>query len=80
MKPPIVGTMAIVTDQEEMFLAALVRPDLVLEFDRLYGTNLSRSGTALDLAVDDASGRFKSDLARFRQFTDDLCARMPRIP
>ena len=65
------------TLSDEMFVTALLDPEVTREFDRLCGTNVSRVGNALDLAIDDACGRLKLDLQKFREFTDDLCARMP---
>ena len=49
-------------------LEAAKIPELVFEFDRLQGSNLSRKGSALDLMVDDATGRIDDDLAAFVDF------------
>jgi hypothetical protein len=42
--------------------------ELVKEFDRLTGSNLSLSGTGLDLAIDKATGRMKDDCEKFLKF------------
>lgn len=46
-------------------------PELVENFDRLYGCNMSRKGAPIDLAVDKASGRFEADLRIFTKFVYD---------
>lgn len=46
--------------------------ELVGQYDRLKGTNLSLRGTGLDLAIDQASGRLESDLAGFVKFCWDV--------
>jgi hypothetical protein len=43
-------------------------PSLVKEFDRLWGTNLLSRGTAIDLAIDEATGRQHSDCGKFIRF------------
>ena len=40
-------------------------PELVKEYDRLYGTRLSRSGSPIVLMVDDASGKTEEDVRGF---------------
>jgi len=47
-------------------------PDLVKEFDRLNGTNLSRKGSPLDLMIDDSTGRMSSDLGKFVEFVREF--------
>lgn len=42
--------------------------ELLAEFDRLKGTNLSLRGTALDLKIDFASGRFEPEIEQFVEF------------
>ena len=44
------------------------KPEMVAEFDRLHGSNLSRRGSADELAGDVESGRLEADLARFAEF------------
>lgn len=46
--------------------------ELVSQYDRLKGTNLSLRGTGLDLAIDQASGRLESDIAGFVEFVWDV--------
>ena len=53
---------------------SLANPDLVAQFDRLYGTNLSLKGTALDLQIDISSGKLEKDLADFIEFVYDCVA------
>lgn len=48
--------------------ASASNADLVEQFDRLHGTNLARKGGSLALAIDDASGRTRADLAIFVNF------------
>jgi hypothetical protein len=47
---------------------AAAKPEMVSEFDRLHGSNLSRRGSADELAGDVESGRLEADLARFAEF------------
>ncbi|WP_237715864.1 hypothetical protein [Rubrivivax gelatinosus] len=48
------------------------------EFDRLYKTNLVFSGSPLDLAIDEASGRLDADAAAFAAFVrDTIYERLP---
>lgn len=47
-------------------------PELLAEFDRLNGTNLSRKGSTLDLMVDDATGRTKDDVKKFVEFVREF--------
>lgn len=46
--------------------------ELVEQFDRLTGSNLSRRGTAFQLLIDDASGRFEADARRFLDFVREF--------
>lgn len=46
-------------------------PGFVEEYDRLTGSNLSRRGTGLDLAIDQASGRLETELHAFAIFVRD---------
>jgi len=53
-------------------------PELVAEFDRLAGTNLSFRGSALDLKIDEATGRLDDDLRKFIAFVwDCVWCRLP---
>lgn len=58
------------------FAACLIQcacnKELVHQYDRLKGTNLSLRGTGLDLAIDQVSGRLDSDLAGFMEFCWDV--------
>ena len=51
--------------------------DLIAEFDRLKGHNLSRLGTPIELMIDDASGRTEQALDDFTDFVWDLAQRLP---
>ena len=42
--------------------------ELLEEFDRLRGTNLSLKGTALELQIDQSSGRWEHDAKLFAEF------------
>lgn len=42
--------------------------ELVKEFDRLTGSNLSLKGSGLDLQIDFGSGRFDGEAERFVEF------------
>ena len=53
---------------------ALAIPDLVAEFDRLHGTNLSLRGSALDLRIDLACNRLEDDVGRFVSFIHETVA------
>ena len=53
---------------EDCLLAAAGESELVAEFDRLTGHNLSRKGSSLDLMIDDATGRTEEGLRDFSQF------------
>jgi len=46
--------------------------ELVSNFDRLTGHNLSLRGSNLDLAIDKATGRLDSGLADFIDFVRDV--------
>lgn len=54
--------------------------DFVAEFDRLRGTNLSRKGSRLALAIDDATGRMVAEVPDFVAFVwDTVWLRLPRV-
>ena len=50
---------------------ALGNRALLTEYDRLTGTNLCQRGTALDHAIDEATGRTDADLQGFLAFAKD---------
>lgn len=50
---------------------ALGCPALVAEFDRLAGTHVAAHGSALERAIDDASGPTAADIQRFLAFAKD---------
>lgn len=45
--------------------------ELLAEFDRLNGTNLSLRGTAFELQIDFASGRFEPEVEQFVTFVKE---------
>lgn len=45
--------------------------ELLAEFDRLKGTNLSLRGTAFELQIDFASGRFEGEMEQFVEFVKE---------
>jgi hypothetical protein len=45
--------------------------ELLAEFDRLTGSNLSLRGTAFELQIDFASGRFEPEMEKFVEFVKD---------
>jgi hypothetical protein len=47
---------------------AIETPELIRNFDRLYGYNLSRRGAPLELAIDDATGFTESGIIEFMNF------------
>lgn len=49
----------------------LANRELIQQFDRLNGTNLSRRGSPIERMVDDGSGRTEADLAAFVEFVVD---------
>lgn len=58
--------------------AAIASPELVAEFDRQHGTNLTMRGTGLDLQIDLACGRLEHDLQQFVAFVHETIA--TRVP
>lgn len=56
---------------EMCLIEAAKNKDLVKQFDRLYGTNLSFKGSQLDLAIDKSSGRTEADVGIFIEFVRD---------
>lgn len=55
----------------EVVLQAYDTPELLAEFDRLTGANLSLKGSVLDIMIDEASGKRAADLERFVAFVRD---------
>jgi hypothetical protein len=53
---------------KDIILESAKNAELVTQFDRLNGTNLSLKGTGLDLEIDKASGRLDRDLKLFVEF------------
>lgn len=49
-------------------LEAAGTPELVKQFDRLYGYNVSRRGSPLDLAIDEATGFAEAGMIEFLNF------------
>jgi|GEM_PF-4053685 len=55
----------------EVLMIAAGTPELVAQFDRLTGANLSRKGLPIELLIDDVTGRMESDLRKFIEFVWD---------
>jgi hypothetical protein len=53
---------------EKCLLEAAATPGMLVEYDRLNGTNLARRGTPLDLAIDQATGRMEAEIEGFVEF------------
>jgi len=58
-------------DFEQCVRESFANKDLVTEFDRLKGTNLSLRGTNLDIQIDLACGRLEQDVAEFVKFVKE---------
>jgi hypothetical protein len=52
----------------ECLMACASTKELIMEFDRLSGTNLQNKGTPLETVIDQASGKTDSDIEKFIQF------------
>jgi hypothetical protein len=46
--------------------------ELVSNFDRLQGRNLSRKGSPIELMIDDSTGRFEADMKAFSEFVYEM--------
>jgi hypothetical protein len=71
MPPAIYHLNAIRSDGltfADCIAAALDTPELIAQFDRLWGANLMRKGLPIELAIDDACGRTDYDCRRFLNF------------
>jgi hypothetical protein len=65
------------------FLDVLVEvcntPELVAQYDRIYGSNLSYHGSLLALQIDQACGRQESEFPAFVEWVKDVVwDRVPR--
>ena len=62
----------------ECVALCFINTDFVAQFDRLMGCNLSRRGSALDLAIDDATGRPSLESRKFIAFVyQNVWMRLP---
>ena len=60
--------------------ACVDEPELLAQFDRLYGTNIRLLGTPIERAIDVATGRQKSDIEQFLRFVwNCIFLRTPEI-
>lgn len=57
---------------DECVIECIRTTDLVAEFDRLKGTNLSLRGTWLDLQIDLSCNRLEGDMAEFVKFVKEV--------
>jgi hypothetical protein len=55
----------------EVVRSTFANRELLAEFDRLRGTNLSLRGTAFELQIDFASGRFEGEMQQFVEFVKE---------
>ena len=55
-------------DLREVVLECAKNAEFVSNFDRLRGTNLSRKGSPIEIAIDDATGRMDADSELFFDF------------
>ncbi len=53
---------------EAALRAAAGNRELLKEYDRLRGTNLSRKGSPIELAIDDSTGRTEEEFRAFAAF------------
>jgi hypothetical protein len=61
----------------ELLRHAVANKEMIAEFDRLKGHNLSRIGVPIALMIDDATGRTEQALDDFTDFVWDLAQRIP---
>lgn len=58
-------------------LGAIEEPELVSEFNRLYGATLGARATAIEQMVDKATGKADDDMRGFAKFVhDSVCTRL----
>lgn len=55
---------------ETCLMEAAKNKELVQQFDRLHGANLSFKGSSLELAIDKSSGRTDAEIQKFIEFVD----------
>lgn len=55
---------------EMCLIEAAKNKELIKQFDRLHGANLSFKGSSLELAIDKSSGRTDSEIQKFIEFVD----------
>ena len=56
----------------DCIMKAAENKELIAQYDRLNGTNLSLNGSVIDLMVDKSSGRQKSEIEGFIKFVHDV--------
>lgn len=54
----------------ECLRAAVANRDLLREYDRLYGSNLSMRGSPVQLVVDQVTGRLDAEFREFAEFVE----------
>lgn len=52
--------------------------ELIAQYDRLKGTNLSRKGSGLSIFIDDTTGKFDSDAKAFLDFCVSIYPRVSK--
>ncbi len=78
-------TMEITDEIKEDAIKAFLRQciankELLAEYDRLRGTNLSGRGAPINLMIDAACGKTEADVKGFCDFCMDFLMRMPPPP
>ena len=64
----------------EFLMQCAGNKELVLEFDRLSGSNLSLEGPPINFMIDKATGKLEDDLGLFRDFIYDcVWSRLPEV-
>ena len=58
----------------------IANPDLLRQYDRLNGTDLSRRGSPIDLMIDDACGKMDADARGFFDFCMEQLNRVILFP
>jgi hypothetical protein len=61
----------------DLLRLAVADKDMIAEFDRLKGHNLSRVGAPLELKIDDSTGSPEQALDDFTDFVWELAQRLP---
>ncbi len=81
MKEPQSPQTILIVNFTEILTVAAANKELIKEFDRLTGCNLSLVGSPLDLGIDKATGKLTADIERFIAFVyEDIYCRIKESP